>query len=75
MKAPAPEDDEFRDYGYNPLRLLGTMDVSIETNGWVTYANIRVIGVSRPSIIGRDPMSSLGLQIVQRAPEENVMSV
>ena len=75
VKAPAPEDDEFRDYGNNPLRLLGTMDVSLETNRWVTSANIRVIGGSRPSIIGRDLMPSMGLQIVQKAPEENVMSV
>ena len=75
VKAPAPEDDEFRDYGNNPLRLLGTMDVLLETNGWVTNANIRVISVSRPSIIGRDLMPNLGLQIVQKAPEENVMSV
>ena len=51
------------------------MDVSLQTNGWVTKANIRVIGGSRPSIIGRDLMPNLGLQIVQRAPEENVMSV
>ena len=75
VKAPAPEDDKFRDYGNNPLRLLRTMDVSLETNGWVTNANIRVIGGSRPSIIGRDLMPNLGLQIVQKAPEENVMSV
>ena len=75
VKAPAPEDDEFRDYGNNPLRLLGTMDVSLETNGWATSANIRVIGGSRTSIIGRDLMPNLGLQIVQKAPEENVMSV
>ena len=75
MKAPTPEDDEFRDYGNNPLRLLGTMDVLLETNGWVTNANIRVIGGSRPSIIGRDLMPNLGLQIVQKTPEENVMSV
>ena len=75
VKAPATEDDEFRDYGSNPLRLLGTMDVSLEMNGWVTNANIRVIGGSRPSIIGRDLMPNLGLQIVQKAPEENVMSV
>ena len=75
VKAPAPEDDEFRDYGNNPLRLLGTMDVLLETNGWVTNANIRVIGGSRPSIIGRDLMPNLGLQIVQKTPEENVMSV
>ena len=47
----------------------------METNGWVTNANIRVIGGSRPSIIGRELMPNLGLQIVQKAPEENVMSV
>ena len=75
VKAPAPEDDEFRDYGNIPLRLLGTVDVSLETNGWVTNANIRVIGGSRPSIIGRDLMPNLKLQIVQKVPEENVMSV
>ena len=75
VKAPVPKDDEFRDYGNNHLRLLGTMDVLLETNGWVTNANIRVIGGSRPSIIGRDLMPNLGLQIVQKAPEENVMSV
>ena len=75
VKAPAPEEDEFRDYGNNTLRLLGTMDVSLETNGCMTNANIRVIGGSRPSIIGRDRMPNLGLQIVQKAPEENVMSV
>ena len=75
MKAPAPEDKKFRDYGNNPLRLLGTMDVLLETNGWVTSANIRVIGGTRPSIIGRDLIPNLGLQIVQKASEENVMSV
>ena len=51
------------------------MDVSLETNRWVTSANIRVIGGSRPSIIGRDLMPNLGLQIEHKAPEENVMSV
>ena len=75
VKAAAPEDDEFRDYGNNPLRLLGTMDVSLETNGWVTNAIIRVIGGSKPSIIGRDLVPYLGLQIVQKVPKENVMSV
>ena len=51
------------------------MDVSLETNGWLTNANIRVIGGSRPSTIGRDLMPNLGLQIVQKAPEKNVMSM
>ena len=76
VKASAPEDDEIGDYGNNPLRLLGAMDVSLETNGWVTNANIKVIGGSRPSINGRDLMPNLALQqIVQKAPEENVISV
>ena len=65
VKAPAPEDDE----------LLGTMNVSLETNGWVTEARIKLIGGNRPSIFGRDLMPNLGLQIVQRTPEEKVMSV
>ena len=51
------------------------MDLLLETNGWVTNANIRVIGGSRPSIIGRDLIPNLGLQIVQKTPEESVMSV
>ena len=75
VKEPAPEDDDFRDYGNNPLQLLGTMNVSLETNGWVTEARIKVIGGNRPSIIGRDLMPNLGLQIEQRTPVQKVMSV
>ena len=39
-----PDDDEFRDYGNNPLRLLGTMNVLLETNEWATEARIEVVG-------------------------------
>ena len=70
-----PEDDELKDYGNNPLRLLGTMNGLLETNGWATEARIKVIGGNRPSIIGRDLMPNLGLQLVQRTPEQKVMSV
>ena len=70
-----PEDDEFRDYVNNPLRLLGTMNLLLETSRWATEARIKVIGGNRPSIIGRDLMPNLGLQIVQRSPEQKVMSV
>ena len=82
VKEPAPEHDygNIKDYGNNPLQLLGTMKVSLETNGWVTEARIKVIGRNRlggnrPSIIGRDLMQNLGLQIVQRTSEQKVMSV
>ena len=74
VKAPAPADGEFRDYGHNPLRLLGTMIVSLETNGWFTNANVKVLERNRPSIIGRDLMPNLLLQIVQKTPEEKVLS-
>ena len=70
-----PEDDDLRDYGNNPIRLLGTMNVLFETNGLATEARFKVIGGNRPSIIGRDLMPNLGLQIVQRTPEQKVMSV
>ena len=39
-----PEDDKFRDYGNNLLRLLGTLKVSLETNGWETEARIKLVG-------------------------------
>ena len=70
-----PEDDEFRDYGNNPLRLLRTMTVLLETNRWAIEARIKVIGGNRPSIIGSVLMPNLGLQIVQKTPEQKVMSV
>ena len=47
----------------------------LETNKWATEARIKVIGRNRPPIIGRDLMPNLGLQIVQRTPEQKVMSV
>ena len=47
----------------------------LETNGWATEARMKVIGGNRPSIIGRDLMPNLGLQLVQQTPEQKVMSV
>ena len=70
-----PEDNEFRDYGNNPLHLLGTMTVPLETNRWAVEAKIKVIGSSRLSIVGRDLMSSPRLQLIQKTPGENVISV
>ena len=59
------EDIAFRDYGNNPLELIGTMAVTLELNGWRLNARRKVIVGNRPSIIGRDLMPQLGLQLVQ----------
>ena len=69
------EDNAFRDYGNNPLQMIGTMAVTIQSNGWKTHARIKVIGGNRPSIIGRDLMPQLGLQLVQQSPGDQIMSI
>ena len=69
------EDNAFRDYGNNPLQMIGTMAVTIQSNGWKIHARIKVIGGNRPSIIGRDLMPQLGLQLVQQSPGEQIMSI
>ena len=69
------EDNSFRDYGNNPLQMIGVMAVTLESNGWKINARIKVIGGNRPSIIGRDPMPQLGLQLVQQSPGDQIMSI
>ena len=39
-----PRDQEFREYGNNPINLLGTMKVELASNGWRTSAVIKVFG-------------------------------
>ena len=68
------EDNAFRDYGNNPLQMIGTMAVTRQSNGWKIHARIKVIGGNRPSIIGRDLMPQLGLQLVQQSPGKQIMS-
>ena len=51
------------------------MRVELASNGWSTPAVIKVIGGARPSIIGKDMMPQLGLQIVQRNPGQEVLSI
>ena len=68
-------DQEFRDYGNNPINLLGTMKVELASIGWSTSAVLKIIGGARPSITGRDLMSHLVLQLVQRKPGQEVMSI
>ena len=68
------EDNAFRDYGNNPLQMIGTMAVTIESNGWKINARIKVKGGNRPSIVGTDLMPQLGLQLVQQSPGDQIMS-
>ena len=69
------QDNAFRDYGNNPLQMLGKMAVTIQPKGWKIHARIKVIGGNRPSIIGRDLMPQLGLQLVQQSPGDQIMSI
>ena len=69
------EDNAFRDYGNNPLQMIGTMAVMIQSNGWNIHARIKTIGMNRPSIIGRDLMTQLGLQLVHQSPGDQIMSI
>ena len=40
------EDNAFRDYGNNPLQMIETMAVTIQSKGWKIHARIKVIGVT-----------------------------
>ena len=75
MQEVEPKEQEVRDYGNNPIHLLGAMRVELVSNGWVTSALIKVIGGTVPSIIGRHMMAELGLQLVQKKPGHKMMSI
>ena len=71
LDALSNEDNAFRNYGNNPLQMTGTMAVTLESKDWKINARIKV----RPSIIGRDLMPQLGLQLVQQSPGNQIMSI
>ena len=78
LDALSNEDNSFRDYGNNGWSepwMVGTMAVTLESNVWKISARIKVIGGNRPSIIGRDLMPQLGLQLAQQAPGDQIMSI
>ena len=54
---------------------MGTMTVILESNGWRFDAKIKLIEGNRPSIIGRDLMPQLGLQLIQQTPGDQIMSI
>ena len=68
LKQDDTDDDEFRDYSNNRIKMLGRMELELASNGWKTKAEVRVIGGTRPSIVGRDLMGKLGLQLMQADP-------
>ena len=75
LDAISNEDIAFRDYGNSPLELIRTMTITLESNGWRLNARIKVIGGNRPSIIERDLMPQLGLQLVQQTSGDQIMSI
>ena len=68
LKQDDIEDDDFRDYSNNRINLLGRLELELASNGWKTKAEVRVIGGTRPSIVGRDLMGKLGFHLMQADP-------
>ena len=75
LKQDDIEDDDFRDYSNNRIKMLGRMELELASNGWKTKAEVRVIGGTRPSNVGRDLMGKLGLQLMQADPRGAVMNI
>ena len=75
LKQDDADDDEFRDYSNNRIKMLGRIELELASNGWKTKAEVRVIGGTRPSIVGRDLMGKLGLQLMQADPRGEVMNI
>ena len=69
------KDDQIRDYGNIPLKLMGKFVATLQPNGWATQAAINVIGGCRPSIIGRKLMPALGLMLVQTPAEQGALNI
>ena len=61
-----PIREEFFDYNNNRIQILGKIAVTIALNGWMTRASVSIITGNHQSILGRDLMGTLGLELVQR---------
>ena len=68
LKQKNTEDDELQDNRNNRINLLGKGDVDLASNGCKTRTEIRFIGGKRPSIVRRDLMGRLDLQLMQNSP-------
>ena len=61
-----PSKDEFLDYNNNRINILGKVAVTMSLNGWAAPAQVSVISGNHQSILGRDLMGTLGLELMQR---------
>ena len=61
-----PSKEEFLDYNNNQINILGKVTVMMSLNGWAAPARVSVISGNHQSILGRDLMGTLGLELVQR---------
>ena len=58
--------DEFLDYNNNRINILGKVAVTMSLNGWAAPAHVSAISGNHQSILGRDLMGTLALELVQR---------
>ena len=75
LKQDDVEDDEFRDYSNNRIKMLGRIELELASNGWKTKAEVRFTGGTRPSIVGRYLMGKLGLQLMQANLRGEAMNI
>ena len=61
-----PSKEEFLDYNNNRINILGKVAVMMSLNGWAAPAQVSLISGNHQSILGRDLMGTLGLELVQR---------
>ena len=61
-----PSKDEFLDYNNNRINILGKVAVTMSLNGWAAPAQVSVISGNHQSILGRNLMGTLGLEVVQK---------
>ena len=61
-----PSKDEFLDYNNNRINILGKVAVTMSLNGWADPAQVSVISENHQSILGRDLIGTLGLELVQK---------
>ena len=61
-----PSQDEFLDYNNNQIHILGKVAVTMALNGRAAPVQVSVISGNHQSILGRDLMGTIGLELVQR---------